>query len=119
MKKRLIILGMILAMATSTGCGSKAGNADSQKQTADESGSQKEKDSENKSDKVIKVKSGSVKTDYEYPGTKSGFIMLDYFAKEKGKTKQDTTMAHLGKIKDIDADKIISIINESGQYDKA
>ena len=119
MKKRLIILGMILAMATSTGCGSKAGNADGQKQTADEPGSQKEKDSENKSDKVIKVKSDSVKTDYEYPGTKSGFIMLDYFAKEKGKTKQDTTMAHLGKIKDIDADKIISIINESGQYDKA
>ena len=110
---------MILAMATSTGCGSKAGNADSQKQTADEPGSQKEKDSENKSEKVIKVKSDSVKTDYEYPGTKSGFIMLDYFAKEKGKTKQDTTMAHLGKIKDIDADKIISIINESGQYDKA
>lgn len=43
MKKRLIILGMILAMATSTGCGSKAGNADSQKQTADEAGKSKGK----------------------------------------------------------------------------
>lgn len=60
MKKRLIILGMILTMTTATGCGSKAGDADSQKQTADvQQGSQKENDSENKSDKVIKVKAQS------------------------------------------------------------
>ena len=46
--------------------------------------------------------------------------MLDYFAKEKGKTKQDTTIAHLGKIKDIDADKVISeFVNGTLEYDFA
>ena len=59
----------------------------------------------------------TLKTDYSYPGTESGFAILDYFANEDGKTNKDVSLVQLGKIKNITADDIIKTITDSGEYD--
>lgn len=61
----------------------------------------------------------TLKTDYSYPGTESGFAILDYFANEDGKTNKNASLVQFGKIKNITADDVVNAITDSGEYDSS
>ena len=113
MKKRLCTIGCILAASVMMFGGCASGNSKTESKENASSQSEASEATESKEGK----RSSDFTTDYTYPGTKSGFVLLDFFMNEKGETKQDVSLAHLGPIKDITADDILELAADESEYD--
>lgn len=118
MKKRLCTIGCILAASVMVFGGCASGNSKAGDQTSAKSedtetaGAKKDSKSDAKEERT-----SDFTTDFSYTGTKSGFVILDFYMNEKGDTKQDVTVAHLGAIKDITADDILELAADESEYD--
>ena len=110
MKKRLCTIGCILAASVMMfgGCASGNSKAESKENASSQSEAAEVTESKATESKEGK-RSSDFTTDYTYPGTKSGFVILDFFMNEEGETKQDVSLAHLGAIKDITADDVLEL----------
>lgn len=113
MKKRLCTIGCILAVSVMMFGGCASGNSKAESKENASSQSEAAEETESKEGK----RSSDFTTDYTYPGTKSGFVILDFFMNEEGETKQDVSLAHLGPIKDITADDVLELASDESEYD--
>lgn len=113
MKKRLCTIGCILAASVMMFGGCASGNSKAESKENASSQSEAAEVTESKEGK----RSSDFTTDYTYPGTKSGFVILDFFMNEEGETKQDVSLAHLGAIKDITADDVLELAADESEYD--
>ena len=118
MKKRLCTIGCILAASVMMfgGCASGNSKAESKENASSQSEAAEVTESKATESKEGK-RSSDFTTDYTYPGTKSGFVILDFFMNEEGETKQDVSLAHLGAIKDITADDVLELAADESEYD--
>ena len=78
MKKRLCTIGCIFAVSVMMFGGCASGNSKAESKENASSQSETAEATESKEGK----RSSDFTTDYTYPGTKSGFVILDFFMNE-------------------------------------